>query len=80
MAEAVGHRKQAVQLCLNGVSFTDVNNGVAVGGSLDTGEGIILRTTDGGNGWVPRRRLEHLSSPPFLSPMRITQPLLVLAI
>ncbi|HTH20342.1 MAG TPA: YCF48-related protein, partial [Candidatus Udaeobacter sp.] len=34
--------------------FTDTNHGVAVGGSLDTGEGIILQTTDGGNSWVPK--------------------------
>ena len=32
---------------LMGVSFTDANNGTAVGGN-----GTILRTTDGGENWV----------------------------
>jgi len=32
---------------LSGVSFTDANNGTAVGGF-----GTIIRTTDGGNNWV----------------------------
>ena len=36
------------------MSFTDANHGVAVGGSLDTGEGTILRTTDSGNSWVDK--------------------------
>ena len=34
---------------LRGVSFSDANNGAAVGDS-----GTILRTTDGGNSWVPQ--------------------------
>src|SRR5205823_14888414 len=32
-----------------GVSFTDANTGTIVGGA-----GLILRTTDGGNNWIPQ--------------------------
>ena len=34
---------------LFGVSFTDANNGAAVGS-----DGLILRTTNGGTNWVPQ--------------------------
>jgi len=30
-----------------GISFSDLNNGIAVGW-----DGVILRTTDGGNTWI----------------------------
>ena len=35
---------------LYGVSFTDANTGTAVG--YENPDGMILRTTDGGNSWV----------------------------
>jgi len=57
---------------LNGVSFTDANNGTAVGLY-----GTVLRTTDGGVNWVPQTSEQQtvcLMSP---LPIQITERLLV---
>ena len=40
--------KRNEQMILHGVSFTDANNGTAVGSST----GTILRTTNGGTTWT----------------------------
>lgn len=37
-----------------GVQFVDVNNGWAVIFSTSSGQGSFLKTTDGGNNWVPQ--------------------------
>lgn len=36
---------------LLGMYFTDANNGIAVGGNAQTGEGVILRTVNAGVSW-----------------------------
>ena len=50
MAEKLGPLQKIVTTCsLNAVSFTDANNGIAVGHYSGLGlVGIILRTTNGG--------------------------------
>ena len=56
-AEQTGlYNQAATPNTLTGVSFTDANNGMAVGGYVDVlfdvTSGIIFRTTNGGTNWI----------------------------
>lgn len=53
---------------LLGMYFTDVNNGIVVGGNAQTGEGIILRTVDAGVSWsVDFQSNNYMASVDFLN-------------
>ena len=41
-------------IILLGVSFTDANTGTAGGANISTGNGAVIRTTDGGNTWLTK--------------------------